>query len=364
MERAFDQLRRFSRQSRRDRTPCRLERFAARRGNAKRGEKRGRGVAYYFEASGGPPGPGPGQIRFTDNGAVEVYLATQSNGQGHETTFAQLVLRAPRRAVRTVIIKQGDTDFGLAGGGTVGSRSLQTSGNAIGVWRRASSTRAKSRPGKCSRQAVPRSNSKPVKAPAASCFRHQRTIGVTELALTLKRERLPGFESGLDEQATFKFAADISQWLPYLRGRGRSRNRDTWRSSRYVIVDDVGRVINPMIVDGQIHGGVAQGIGQALIENCVYDPEAGQLINGDLRRLRDAACGQYARPRYLYNEVPCKTNPLGRQRRGRGRYDRSAAGDHRRDFGRAWVCRISICRRRRKNLAGRAARRSVSYNIL
>jgi carbon-monoxide dehydrogenase large subunit len=80
---------------------------------------------------------------------------------------------------------------------------------------------------------------------------------------------------------------------------------------RYVIVDDVGRVINPLIVDGQVHGGVAQGIGQALFENCVYDPESGQLIT--------ATFVDYIMPRadnmpaldISYNEVPCLTNPLG-----------------------------------------------------
>jgi carbon-monoxide dehydrogenase large subunit len=80
---------------------------------------------------------------------------------------------------------------------------------------------------------------------------------------------------------------------------------------RYVIVDDVGRVINPLIVDGQIHGGVAQGLGQALLEHCIYDPQSGQLMT--------ATFVDYAMPRahdmpdldISYNEVPCTTNPLG-----------------------------------------------------
>jgi carbon-monoxide dehydrogenase large subunit len=93
-----------------------------------RGKRRGRGISYYFEASGGPPGPEPTKIRFTENGAVEVYLATQSNGQGHETVFPQIVSERLGVPYESVIVKQGDTHDELSGGGTVGSRSLQTAG--------------------------------------------------------------------------------------------------------------------------------------------------------------------------------------------------------------------------------------------
>src|SRR4029077_19876467 len=92
---------------------------------------RGRGISYYFEASGRPPGPEPTKIRFTENGAVEVYLATQSNGQGHETVFPQIVSERLGVPYESGIVKQGDTNDELSGGGTVGSRSLQTAGNAI-----------------------------------------------------------------------------------------------------------------------------------------------------------------------------------------------------------------------------------------
>ena len=98
-----------------------------------RGKRRGRGVSFYFEASGGPPGPEPSAIRFKDDGTVEVSLATQTNGQGHDTTFAQIVHEMLGVPFDKIVIKQGDTDDGMSGGGTVGSRSVQTAGNAIHI---------------------------------------------------------------------------------------------------------------------------------------------------------------------------------------------------------------------------------------
>src|SRR5581483_1019326 len=97
-----------------------------RRESETRGKRRGRGVSYYFEASGGPPANEPAQIAFRDNGTVEVLVATQTNGQGHDTTFAQLVHEHLGVPFGSIKIRQGDSADGLSGAGTVGSRSLQT----------------------------------------------------------------------------------------------------------------------------------------------------------------------------------------------------------------------------------------------
>ncbi len=286
--------------------------FAARRQQSEaRGKKRGRGVAYYFEASGGPPGPEPGKIHFTDNGAVEVYLATQSNGQGHETTFAQLIAERLGVPFDSIIIKQGDTDDGLAGGGTVGSRSLQASGNAMALAMDGVVKKGKVAAGQVL-QAGGAEVDFEVAEGAGQFFvtGTQRKIGVTELALTLKREKLPGFESGLDEQASFESPPTFPNGCHICEVEV-DPETGTVAFDRYVIVDDVGVVINPLIVDGQIHGGVAQGLGQALFEDCVYDPNSGQLMT--------ATFADYVMPRadnmpdldISYNEVPCLTNPLG-----------------------------------------------------
>jgi carbon-monoxide dehydrogenase large subunit len=286
--------------------------FAARRQQSEaRGKKRGRGVSYYFEASGGPPGAEPGKIRFTDNGAVEVYLATQSNGQGHETTFAQLVSHRLGVPFESVIIKQGDTEHGVAGGGTVGSRSLQTSGNAMALAMESIVKKGKTAAGQVL-QAGGAEVGFEVAEGGGEFFvvGTKRKIGITELALTLKREKLPGFEHGLDEQASFESPPTFPNGCHICEVEV-DPDTGVVAFDRYVIVDDVGRVINPLIVDGQIHGGVAQGIGQALLENCVYDPDSGQLMT--------ATFVDYVMPRadnmpdldISYNEVPCLTNPLG-----------------------------------------------------
>jgi carbon-monoxide dehydrogenase large subunit len=286
--------------------------FEARRADTeRRGKRRGLGVAYYFEASGGPGGAEPAVIRFADNGAIEVYLATQSNGQGHETAFAQIVSDRLGVPFDSVIIKQGDTDFGVAGGGTVGSRSAQASGNAISVV-----VESVVRKGKAAAAQVLQAGGAPVDfeiQDGIGRFRVSgttRSIGVSDLATTLKRERLPGFESGLDDAATFDSPPTFPNGC-HICEVELDPETGAVEIVAYHIVDDVGRVINPMILDGQIHGGVAQGLGQALMENVIYDEKSGQLMT--------ATFVDYALPRaedmpaldIVYNEIPCTTNPLG-----------------------------------------------------
>jgi carbon-monoxide dehydrogenase large subunit len=286
--------------------------FAARRRVSEgRGQRRGRGVSYYFEASGGPPGIEPAQIRFTDNGAVEVYLATQSNGQGHETTFAQLVSDRLGVPFDSVSIKQGDTDHGLSGGGTVGSRSLQTAGNAVALAMDAILAKGTIAAGQ-----VLQAGGAPVAFDIADGVGRffvsgtARSITVTELAVALKREGLPGFENGLDESSGFESPPTFPNGC-HICELELDPQTGIVAIQDYVIVDDVGRVINPLIVDGQIHGGVAQGLGQALMEHCVYDAQSGQLMT--------ATFVDYVMPRasdmpdldISYNEIPCVTNPLG-----------------------------------------------------
>ena len=277
----------------------------------RRGKKRGVGIAYYFEASGGPAGAEPAVIRFAVDGTVEVYLATQSNGQGHETAFAQIVADRLGVPYEKVVIKQGDTDFGVAGGGTVGSRSAQAAGNAIGI-----AVEGVVRKGKSAAAHVLQAGGEPVEfevEEGIGRFRVSgtaRSIGVSELASTLKTDRVPGFEAGLDESGSFESPPTFPNGC-HICEVEIDPETGTVEIVRYHIVDDVGRVINPMILDGQIHGGVAQGLGQALMENCVYDEETGQLVT--------ATFTDYAMPRaddmpaldVVYNEIPCTTNPLG-----------------------------------------------------
>jgi aerobic carbon-monoxide dehydrogenase large subunit len=286
--------------------------FDARRRETKlSGKLRGRGISYYFEASGGPPGPEPARIHFTENGAVEVYLATQSNGQGHETTFAQLVAHRLGVPFESVIIKQGDTNHGVSGGGTVGSRSLQTAGSALALTTQGIITKGKVAAGQVLQAANAEVGFEIVDGSGRFVVAgSSRAISMAELAATLTREKLPGFENGLDDAAAFESPPTFPNGCHICEVEV---DPETGSAAivRYVIVDDVGCVINPLIVDGQIHGGVAQGLGQALMENCVYDPESGQLMT--------ATFVDYVMPRadnmpdldISYNEIPCLTNPIG-----------------------------------------------------
>jgi carbon-monoxide dehydrogenase large subunit len=286
--------------------------FEQRRAEAqKRGKKRGIGVAYYFEASGGPGGVEPAAVRFQADGTVEVYLATQSNGQGHETAFAQIVAEKLGVPFDAVVIKQGDTDYGMAGGGTVGSRSLQASGNAIELAAKAIIVKGKAAAGQ-----VLQAGGAEVGFEIAEgvgrfrVLKTERAIGVTELASVLKRERVPGFEQGLDDSGVFDSPPTFPNGC-HISEVEIDPDTGTVALIAYTIVDDVGRVINPMILDGQIQGGVAQGLGQALMEDCAYDAESGQLLS--------ATFVDYAMPRaedmpaldIRYNEILCLTNPLG-----------------------------------------------------
>jgi carbon-monoxide dehydrogenase large subunit len=126
----------------------------------------------------------------------------------------------------------------------------------------------------------------------------------------LKREHLPGFEDGLNDAASFESPPTFPNGCHICEAEI-DPDTGTVSIAQYVVVDDVGIVINPLIVDGQIQGGVAQGLGQALMEHCIYDPESGQLMT--------ATFVDYVMPRaddmpqldISYNEIPCTTNPLG-----------------------------------------------------
>jgi carbon-monoxide dehydrogenase large subunit len=284
---------------------------ARRRESEARGRKRGRGLGYYVEASGGPPGPEPVAIRFSDDGSARVLVGTQSNGQGHETSFAQLVADRLGLPLDAVTIVQGDTGNGIAGLGTVGSRSLQTAGSAlvlatdeiIARGRRAAAALLQAGPEEVRFE----------KSEAGGEFRVSgsvRTITLMELAAALRREKLPGFDQGLDAEARFDGQPTFPNGCHVCE---LEVDPETGKVEllRYTIVDDVGRIINPLLVEGQVHGGVAQGAGQALLEQAVYDRESGQMLSASLL--------DYALPRaedmppltVMTREIPCTTNPLG-----------------------------------------------------
>ncbi len=285
--------------------------FPARKAASKqRGKLRGAGISYYVEAAASP-GNEPAKIKFTDTGEALVFVGTQSNGQGHETSFAQIVAENLGIPFHMIRIVQGDSDL-HGGTGTGGSRSLVMAGNAVGV-----SCEEVIKKGKVAAGHVLQAGGADVTFGVVEgtgrfhVVNTPRSITVSELATVLKREAIPGLEGGLDSEGIYASKAGTfpngCHWAEV------EIDEDTGAVEvvAYHVVDDFGRVINPLLLEGQVVGGIAQGLGQVLMEDCIYDSESGQLLT--------ASFTDYAMPRaddmppldLSYNEILCKTNPLG-----------------------------------------------------
>jgi carbon-monoxide dehydrogenase large subunit len=298
--------------------------FEARRREAMaHGKLRGIGIATYIEACGIAPSAVAGalgaraglyesaELRVHPTGSVSVLTGSHSHGQGHETTFSQLVADGLGIPIESVEIVHGDTDKIPFGMGTYGSRSLAVGGSAI--VRAMDKVVAKGR--KIAAHLLEAAEAdvefKDGKFTVAGTDR-SKSLG--EVALTayvphnFPHEEL---EPGLDETAfydpknfTFPSGAHIAEVeIDLETGHVAVVN--------FTASDDFGRIINPLIVEGQVHGGLAQGIGQALLEGCVYDKESGQLLTGSFT--------DYAMPRaddlptfaLSTNTTLCTHNPLG-----------------------------------------------------
>jgi carbon-monoxide dehydrogenase large subunit len=282
--------------------------FEKRRAASKNGKRRGIGLAYYLEATGGGPTE-RAEIRFADDGFVDVYVGTQTNGQGHNTAYTQLTvdrLGVPGEKVR---IKQGDTDASPEGGGTGGARSLYSEGQAILLTAATVIEKGK----KAASEALEAS-------PGDIAFEQgrftivgtDRGVDIMTLAATQRAKAAKG------EDVTTLDAAEVAKIEHHTFPNGChiaevEVDTDTGVVDiiRYSVTDDFGKAVNPMIVLGQVHGGVAQGMGQAMLEHTAYDSGSGQLLAGSFM--------DYALPRaddlpdieVELLEIPCITNPLG-----------------------------------------------------
>jgi len=282
--------------------------IGARKAEAKaRGKLRGIGMCYYIESTMGDPTEHAG-VEFKDDGTVEVLVGTQTNGQGHATAYAQVLhhrLNVPFEKIRIV---QGDTDRIKAGGGTGGSRSLTAQGVAINGAADLVVERGKAYAAQLFETAAADIQF------GDGTFRvagTDRAIEIMELAAKARAMApIAGMESGLDAATS----TTLSAWT-FPNGCHIAEvevDPDTGITSivNYNIVDDFGVVLNPMLVEGQVHGGIVQGIGQALLEGAVYD-ENGQLLTGSFM--------DYSMPRadnmpsfdFSTVEVPCKNNAMG-----------------------------------------------------
>jgi aerobic carbon-monoxide dehydrogenase large subunit len=285
--------------------------FARRQSEAAaRGLRRGIGMSYYIESTMGDPQEAA-KITFEEDGTVSVAVGTQSNGQGHETAYMQLVndrLGIPFEQIRIV---QGDTAKLKWGGGTGGSRSLTAAGMAIRDASDLVIERGKMFASLEFEAAVADIDFER----SDGTFRVKgtdRAIGILDLARNV-RARAPSFDAaphGLDAEAM----AQIDAWT-FPNGCHVAEveiEPDTGATCivNYVAVDDFGVVLNPLLVAGQVHGGVVQGLGQALMEQAVYD-DSGQLLTGSFMDYAMPHAADMPSMHVSTVEVPCKNNPLG-----------------------------------------------------
>jgi carbon-monoxide dehydrogenase large subunit len=285
--------------------------FEARRADAqRRGKRRGIGMAYYLEATGGGPTENA-KVVFAEDGMVDVYVGTQSTGQGHETAYAMLTSHELGIPMEKIRIRQGDSETLPDGGGTGGARSLYSEGQAILVTTASVIEKGKQAAAEHLETSVADIEFTPQGGRFAVAGT-DRGIGILELAAS-QRQRVASGQSAtlLDAMETAQIAAHTFPNGCHVAEVEVDPETGIVSVPRYIVVDDVGHALNPLIVRGQVHGGVAQGLGQALFERTAFDHGSGQLLS--------ASFMDYALPRAEdlpdidvdLIEVDCQTNPLG-----------------------------------------------------
>ena len=285
-------------------------RFSARRDDARaRGKLRGIGTANPIERSASPS-PDYAEIRFSTDGTVSILMGTKSQGQGHETVYKQIVHERLGLDPARMRVIDGDTDRVAFGIGTMGSRSTVIGGSALFF----AAEKIIEKATKIAAHMLEASDVDVEFAEGAfTVAGTDRSVTLTDVAkASFTPARLPkGIEPGLFESATF--APDDDTYPNGSHVCEVEIDPETGETDLvgYWVVDDVGVMVNPVIVKGQIHGGIAQGVGQALGEQVAYDPESGQLLSGSFMDYRMPRAGDFPDIVIAANEVPTKRNPLG-----------------------------------------------------
>jgi carbon-monoxide dehydrogenase large subunit len=299
--------------------------YAARKAaSEQKGFRRGIGYSAYIEACGIAPSNiagalgaraglfEAGEVRVHPTGKVTVFTGSHSHGQGHETTFAQVVADKLGIPMEDVSIEHGDTAKVLFGMGTYGSRSLAVGGTAIVKAVDKVIAKGKKIAAHLMEAAETDIEFEDGVFKVAGTDRTQPFAAVSLAAYVPHNFPLDRLEPGLNENAFYDPTNFTYPAGTYICEVEVDPETGVTRIDRFTACDDFGNVVNPMIVEGQVHGGLAQGIGQALLEHGVYDAESGQLLTGTYM--------DYAMPRaddlpiFVVETVkgtPCTHNPLG-----------------------------------------------------
>jgi carbon-monoxide dehydrogenase large subunit len=297
--------------------------FPARKAEAaKRGKLRGIGFSAYIEACGIAPsavvgslGAGVGlwesaQIRFNPTGTIQVLTGSHSHGQGHETTLAQVVGDVLGVPIENVTVVHGDTSQVPFGMGTYGSRSLAVGGSA--AVKAADKIIAK---GKKIAAHLLEASVDDITF-SKGTFRvagtdKTKSIGEIAFAAYVPHNYPKDLEPGLDETAFYDPANFTYPAGVHICEVEVDADTGVVQVVNWSAVDDFGKVVNPMVVEGQVHGGIAQGIGQGLLEGCVYDKQTGQLLTGSYMDYCMPRADDLPSFKVGMIETPCPHNPLG-----------------------------------------------------
>ncbi len=262
---------------------------------------RGIGISTYIEACGGG-GPEYSSIKIGGNGNIEIKIGTQSNGQGHATSYAQIVSEVLDVNINEITILQGNTLEIPKGSGTGGSRSMPVGGNALylGAKKLLENTKI---------ALAKNLNTKPdnIKYETGVFSYENKNFSFSDLTQILDIDKVLTIDSDWTPKTgtyTYPNGTHICE-LEIDKYSGLVKILD------YTVVDDFGKVINPLLLEGQVHGGIAQGIGQALFEDTIYDHDTGQLLSGSFMDYAIPRASDIPFIKFSYNEILCLTNPLG-----------------------------------------------------
>jgi aerobic carbon-monoxide dehydrogenase large subunit len=297
--------------------------FEARRREALgRGKLRGIGIATYIEACGIAPSAVVGslgaraglyesaEVRVHPTGSVSILTGSHSHGQGHETTFSQLVADRLGIPAESVEIVHGDTAKIPYGMGTYGSRSLAVGGSAIVQAMDKIIAKGRKIAAHLLEAAEADVEFADGKFMVAGTDR-SKSFGEVALTAYVPHNYPADLEPGLDESAFYDPKNFTYPSGAYVAEVEIDPETGDLAIVAFTASDDFGNIINPMIVAGQVHGGLAQGIGQALLERCVYDTETGQLLTGSYNDYAMPRAGDLPRFALSTHATPCTHNPLG-----------------------------------------------------
>ncbi len=263
---------------------------------------RGIGISTYIEACGGG-GPESASITVGKNGNIEVKIGTQSNGQGHATSYAQIVSEILDIDIEQIEIVQGNSKEILSGSGTAGSRSTPVGGSAL--YKATKDFFNKSKNILISNQSLDINNLSYEKG-FFKC--QQKSFSLSDIAniANNQNENLETSAQWAPPTGSFTYPNGV-----HICELEIDKYTGKVEIVYYNVVDDFGKVINPLLLEGQVHGGTVQGIGQALFEETIYDSETGQLLTGSFMDYPIPRASDLPNFNFYYNEILCKTNLMG-----------------------------------------------------